>query len=55
VSRSRSSSYDGRTLTKKKVLAELKSGKDKADSIDMGPMDVKVIGNVARSQSAMVK
>jgi hypothetical protein len=45
-------SYDGKTLTKKKVLAELKAGKDKADSVDMGPMDVKVIGNVAVVQGS---
>ena len=40
-------SYDGKIVTKKKILADLKAGKDKTDSIEMGPMDVKLLGNVA--------
>ena len=39
--------YDGSRVTKKTYLADVKSGKDKAQSIEIGPMDVKVLGSVA--------
>jgi hypothetical protein len=45
-------SYDGNITTKKKIMADVKSGKEKTDSIEMGPMDVKVIGNVAVVQGS---
>jgi ketosteroid isomerase-like protein len=44
--------YDGKMITKKSIMAEVKAGKDKTDSIEMGPMDVKVIGNVAVVQGS---
>lgn len=37
----------GRVVTKESVLADLKSGKDKLEWFQLGPMDVQVIGNVA--------
>src|SRR5687767_11449543 len=37
----------GRVVTKETVLANLKSGKDKLVSFQLGPMDVQVFGNVA--------
>jgi ketosteroid isomerase-like protein len=37
----------GRVVTKETVLANLKSGKDKLESFQLGPMDVQVFGNVA--------
>ena len=38
---------DGATSTNKQALADVKSGTLKIISITLGPMDVKVIGNVA--------
>jgi ketosteroid isomerase-like protein len=37
----------GRVVTKESVLANLKSGKDKLEWFQLGPMDVQVFGNVA--------
>jgi Domain of unknown function (DUF4440) len=37
----------GKVSTKESVLANLKSGKDKLESFEIGSMDVKVVGNVA--------
>ena len=37
----------GRVVTKEAVLANLKSGKDKLEWFQLGPMDVQVFGNVA--------
>ncbi len=37
----------GRVVTKESVLADLKSGKDKLEWFQLGPMDVQVFGNVA--------
>jgi ketosteroid isomerase-like protein len=45
-------SFDGKTSTKKSYLAELKSGTSKIESFDFGPMDVKVLGNVAVVQGS---
>jgi uncharacterized protein (TIGR02246 family) len=39
--------YDGGKETKPKHLADMKSGKFKLESFEFGPMDVKVLGNVA--------
>jgi len=39
--------YDGKRRTKQEELADVKSGKDKLESFEIGPMDVKVLGNIA--------
>jgi uncharacterized protein (TIGR02246 family) len=39
--------YDGAKETKENHLADMKSGKFKLESFEFGPMDVKVLGNVA--------
>jgi hypothetical protein len=44
--------FDGSKVTKQSLLADVKSGKDKAESIEFGPMDVKVVGNVAVVQGS---
>ncbi len=44
--------YDGRRETKQTVLARVKSGKDTTESIENGPMDVKVLGSVAVVQGS---
>jgi len=44
--------YDGKRVTKQTVLEEIKAGKDKVDSIELGAMDVKVLGNVAVVQGS---
>ena len=44
--------YDGKKETKQEALADLKSGKDKLESFEFGPMDVKVLGNVAVVQGS---
>ena len=44
--------YDGKRATKQEELASLKSGKLKLESIEIGPMDVKVLGNVAVVQGS---
>lgn len=44
--------YDGSKETKQGLLAEIKSGKSKLDSIEVGPMDVKVLGDVAVVQGS---
>jgi len=45
-------SYDGKRETKQAVLADLKSGKSKLESVEFGPMDVKVLGNIAVVQGS---
>ncbi len=42
----------GRILTKERALGDLKSGNDKLESFEIGPMDVKVLGNVAVVQGS---
>jgi len=37
----------GRVVTKEEVMTNLKSGKDKLDWFELGPMNVQVYGNVA--------
>jgi ketosteroid isomerase-like protein len=44
--------YDGKKLTKESELADVKSGKSKLESFEFGPMDVKVLGNVAVVQGS---
>ena len=44
--------YDGKKSTKKSYLAEIKSGSSKLESFEFGPMDVKVLGNVAIVQGS---
>jgi ketosteroid isomerase-like protein len=42
----------GRIFTRESVVGDLKSGKDKLESFELGPMDVKVLGNVAVVQGS---
>jgi ketosteroid isomerase-like protein len=44
--------YDGSKVTKEKMLADVKSGAQKLESFEFGPMDVKVLGNVAVVQGS---
>jgi uncharacterized protein (TIGR02246 family) len=44
--------YDGKKETKQESLADVKSGKAKIESYELGPMDVKVLGNVAVVQGS---
>jgi ketosteroid isomerase-like protein len=44
--------YDGKKSTKQSYLADLKSGASKLESFEFGPMDVKVLGNVAVVQGS---
>ena len=37
---------DGRTITKQQLIAHIKSGKGKTESVELGPMDVKLLGDV---------
>jgi ketosteroid isomerase-like protein len=43
---------DGSKETKQSLLENVKSGKDKVESVELGPMDVKVLGNVAVVQGS---
>jgi ketosteroid isomerase-like protein len=45
-------SPDGSTVTKPAFIAEFKSGKSKVETYEIGPMTVKVIGNVAVVQGS---
>jgi ketosteroid isomerase-like protein len=47
-------SNDGRKLTKEQLIAGVKSGRVKVESIEFGPMDVKVLGDVAVVQGSHV-
>jgi uncharacterized protein (TIGR02246 family) len=44
--------YDGKKETKQEALADVKSGKMKMESVEFGPMEVKVLGNVAVVQGS---
>jgi len=44
--------YDGSKQTKQSYMADWKSGKSKLESFEFGPMDVKVMGNVAVIQGS---
>jgi ketosteroid isomerase-like protein len=46
---------DGRKLTKEQLIARLKSGSAKAESIELGPMDVKILGNTAVVQGSDIE
>ena len=43
---------DGRKLTKEQLIAHIKSRKDKTESVELGPMDVKVLGDAAVVQGS---
>jgi ketosteroid isomerase-like protein len=43
---------DGRKLTKEQLIAHIKRGKDKTESVELGPMDVKVLGDAAVVQGS---
>lgn len=47
--------YDGSKATKRSLLAAVKAGKDKAETIEVGPMEVKVLGNVAVVQGSDIE
>jgi len=44
--------YDGKKQTKQELLADIKSGKQTLTSFEFGPMEVKVLGNVAVVQGS---
>ena len=44
--------FDGSKGTKQEYVNEVKSGKEKIESSEIGPMDVKVLGNVAVVQGS---
>ena len=44
--------YDGKKATKQSMLADVKSGTQKLESLEFGPMDVKVLGRVAVVQGS---
>jgi ketosteroid isomerase-like protein len=48
-------SNDGRKLTKQQLLTGVKNGRVKVDSIELGPMDVKVLGDAAVVQGSHVE
>ena len=43
---------DGRKLTKAQLIAHIKSRKDKTESVELRPMDVKVLGEAAVVQGS---
>ena len=45
-------STDGTRATKKDFLSDVKSGSNKLETFEMGPMDVKVIGTIAIVQGS---
>jgi ketosteroid isomerase-like protein len=48
-------SNDGKKVTKEQLIADVKSGRVKVESIEFGPMDVKVLGDVAVVQGSHVE
>jgi ketosteroid isomerase-like protein len=46
---------DGRKVTKEQLIAHIKSHNDKAESIELGPMDVKVLGDAAVVQGSDIE
>ena len=48
-------SNDGRKLTKEQLIAGVKSRQVKVDSIEFGPLDVKVLGDAAVVQGSHVE
>jgi len=45
----------GRIITKEKVLEDFKSGEDKLVSFEIGPMDVRVFGDVAGAHASVAE
>jgi ketosteroid isomerase-like protein len=45
----------GGIYTKESFLRDLKSGKDKLESFELGPMDVQVFGNVAAAHASVTE
>jgi ketosteroid isomerase-like protein len=45
----------GRTVSKEGFLSDLKSGNDKLESFELGPIDVQVFGNVAVAQGSVTE
>jgi len=48
-------SNDGRKLTKEQFIASVKNGRVKVESIELGPLEVKVLGDVAVVQGSHVQ
>jgi ketosteroid isomerase-like protein len=48
-------SNDGRKLTREQLITGVESGRVKVESIEFGPMDVKVLGDVAVVQGSHVE
>jgi ketosteroid isomerase-like protein len=46
---------DGRKLTKDQLIAHIRSGKGKTESVELRPMDVKVLGDAAVVQGSDVE
>ena len=46
---------DGRKLGKQQLIAHIKSSRDKSESVDLGPMDVKVLGAAAVVQGSDIE
>ena len=46
---------DGRTITKQQLIAHIKSGKGKTESVELGPMDVKLLGDVGVVQGSDIE
>jgi ketosteroid isomerase-like protein len=46
---------DGRKLTKEQLIAHIKSSKNKTESVEMGPMDVKLLGDAAVVQGSDIE
>lgn len=46
---------DGRKLTKEQLLARIKSGNAKTDSVELGPMEVKLLGDAAVVQGSDIE
>jgi ketosteroid isomerase-like protein len=47
--------YPGKVATKSAFLSDVKSGKHKLEACEFGPMDVKVLGNVAVIQGSVTE
>ena len=47
--------YPGKVATKSTLLSGIKAGKHKLESCEFGPMDVKVLGNVAVIQGSVTE
>jgi ketosteroid isomerase-like protein len=47
--------YPGKMATKSSFLSYVKSGKHKLEACEFGPMDVKVLGNVAVLQASLTE